>query len=894
MNSEEYLALSAQIYSTFPLLGGRYRRQAARTLAEDLSPQAVKILAEAVTRSEDDEVISIALSALTQIRGQSAIDAFCQVWESTRHRDLTTVLKAQKYVASGLKLKVLTALKTLSLDIIKNADAEILDPLLDALKDKDTEIAKAAAICINNLGNEEAINELCKRWASSRSSQLEQIIRQGNYVVINPIEIRVLIALKFNHHQLIIDEGIEVLETLLSAMDDKDLEIAQSAKNILIQLKDREAIDELCGRWASSRSSQLEQIIRMGNHIASEPIEVRVLTALKCDQLQLINNEGVEVLEPLLAAVLDDSDIEIINAARACFLELKNKQTIDALCEEWIRSQNSFLEDIIKQANYEPSDLGDKALFYFLQGQWQKYEDLDFDQSLLLKVYYSEGENIKERIAEKAKAAGRIEWVKVLITTNEGFIIEQMRDEDWESFLEILVTQPEKQEIWKFLFNAPAIWSSKLLNSLENISFKWFNQREKDIVNKLLMFNKGLKDENFTSTSYLFVGQGIYNTISLEYGWFSEETFEYGWVSGETFSLASAPNGRILASGCRNGDIYLERLPDGYLLKTPKKYDQDQWLYESIGHSSYVVSLAITPDNRILASGNYSSPPDYPDYIEDSIHLWSLPEGNHLKTLTGHGLDSVESLVISSDGAILASGGNDTIRLWSLPDGEHLKTLKGTCPLATSLNGAILASGSKDNTIQLWSLPDGNHLKNLEGHNGRIRSLAISPDGAIIASGDDSDIRLWSLPNGNHLQTLEGHTVRINSLAISPDGTILASGNNKDIRLWSLPDCKHLKTLEGHTGDVWSMAICCDGCVLVSGEDESIRLWRFANIPIAKYTAQDISDIEKKVNNPETNEGDRKALNFTLALIRLRQQFDIDIEEASSDIELSPFDIDIE
>ena len=51
---------------------------------------------------------------------------------------------------------------------------------------------------------------------------------------------------------------------------------------------------------------------------------------------------------------------------------------------------------------------------------------------------------------------------------------------------------------------------------------------------------------------------------------------------------------------------------------------------------------------------------------------------------------------------------------------------------------------------------------------------------------------------------------------------------------------------------------------------------------------------KKKVNDPATDKGDRQALNFTLALIRLRQQYDIEIDEASSDIELSPFDIEIE
>jgi WD40 repeat protein len=64
---------------------------------------------------------------------------------------------------------------------------------------------------------------------------------------------------------------------------------------------------------------------------------------------------------------------------------------------------------------------------------------------------------------------------------------------------------------------------------------------------------------------------------------------------------------------------------------------------------------------------------------------------------------------------LLASGGWDnTVRLWSLPDGTLLKTLTGHAnyvfAVAISPDGRLLASGSFDDTIKLWSLPDGKLL----------------------------------------------------------------------------------------------------------------------------------------------------------------------------------------
>ncbi len=187
--------------------------------------------------------------------------------------------------------------------------------------------------------------------------------------------------------------------------------------------------------------------------------------------------------------------------------------------------------------------------------------------------------------------------------------------------------------------------------------------------------------------------------------------------------------------------------------------------------------------------------------------------------------------------------------------------------------------------INLWSLPDGNHLKTLSGHKYKITSLVISPDNRILASNSyDGTVRLWSLPDGNHLKTLTGHDITSEKLLISPDGRILASygGKGSTICLWSLPDGNYLKTLNGHprSWSGFSLALSPDGRFLASSwEDNTIRLWSLPDKnyhpSINKFTTQDIADIESKINDPKLEESVRNAFKFTLALIDLRKQFDI-------------------
>ena len=74
------------------------------------------------------------------------------------------------------------------------------------------------------------------------------------------------------------------------------------------------------------------------------------------------------------------------------------------------------------------------------------------------------------------------------------------------------------------------------------------------------------------------------------------------------------------------------------------------------GHTAGVRSVAFNPDGHTIASGS----------DDNTIRLWDVSAGRHLRTLTGHTGD-VESVAFSPDGKTLASGSSDgTILLWEL------------------------------------------------------------------------------------------------------------------------------------------------------------------------------------------------------------------------------------
>jgi WD40 repeat protein len=73
------------------------------------------------------------------------------------------------------------------------------------------------------------------------------------------------------------------------------------------------------------------------------------------------------------------------------------------------------------------------------------------------------------------------------------------------------------------------------------------------------------------------------------------------------------------------------------------------------------------------------------------------------------------------------------------------------------------------------------------GHAHDVTSVAFSPKGKIVASGDaDGAVALWDVATGHELLDLGDEGSKISTVAFSPDGTILASAG-KDINFGTSP-----------------------------------------------------------------------------------------------------------
>lgn len=279
---------------------------------------------------------------------------------------------------------------------------------------------------------------------------------------------------------------------------------------------------------------------------------------------------------------------------------------------------------------------------------------------------------------------------------------------------------------------------------------------------------------------------------------------------GGVNAIALSPDGQTLVSASF-GTIRIWNVRTGRLVRT----------LNPVHSKKSVNTLAVSPDSSILASGG----------SDNNLILWDLKTGRRVRTIPAHKA-AVNSIAFSNDGQTIASGSDDkTVRLWNVTTGSRLLTLIGHAgavnAIALSRDGQTLASGGEDKTVRLWNLGTGEVRRIITGHAGPVNAVAFSPNGQVVATASsDNTIRLSNVQDGKRTRTFKGHSSWVRTIAFSPDSRTLISGGG-DIIIWDLKTGKERSTLSGHSQFVNSVAVSRDSKTLVSGSpDRTIKIWR--------------------------------------------------------------------
>lgn len=162
--------------------------------------------------------------------------------------------------------------------------------------------------------------------------------------------------------------------------------------------------------------------------------------------------------------------------------------------------------------------------------------------------------------------------------------------------------------------------------------------------------------------------------------------------------------------------------------------------------------------------------------------------------------------------------------------------------IAFSPDGRWLASGDNDRTVRVWevSTGEGRRVWREEELSGAVRvwKVCFSPDGRClaVASGTDSApnhgvVRLWRGVGWQDSQIVARYEDdQAFSIALSPDGRWLACGLlGQTIRVYEVATGRESQVLTGHTDWVHDVCFSPDGTRLASSsQDSTVRVWEVA------------------------------------------------------------------
>ena len=185
-----------------------------------------------------------------------------------------------------------------------------------------------------------------------------------------------------------------------------------------------------------------------------------------------------------------------------------------------------------------------------------------------------------------------------------------------------------------------------------------------------------------------------------------------------------------------------------------------------------------------------------------TIRLWPLA-GGEPRILEGHN-QNVNGVVFTRDGKSLVSVSYDlTIRIWPLDGGEP-RTLTLPTPLnavAVTANDEIVA-GSADGRVFFIGL-DGQQRGEIEITNGPVISIAISPDGSLVAAaGIRGSVAVIDREQRKILRTLVGPGLPVWSVAFFNDNkTLLTGGADRLVRRWDALTGDHIGAVAANDSD---------------------------------------------------------------------------------------------
>jgi WD40 repeat protein len=235
-----------------------------------------------------------------------------------------------------------------------------------------------------------------------------------------------------------------------------------------------------------------------------------------------------------------------------------------------------------------------------------------------------------------------------------------------------------------------------------------------------------------------------------------------------------------------------------------------------------VLSLAFSPDGRLLASGS----------TDDSAIIWDVAKRSKLRHLKGHAAD-INRVAFTLDGDRLATAGDDRrMIIWRVRDGALVarsSQFRGRVfGLAVSPITGEIALSTQEGEIALVDDRTARNIRSTSVKGGEVMSLTFSPDGRSLLTGAGAapyHCLVFDVERAAPVLVYRGHQHLVVATAISPDGrlAVTAGGRDNEIHLWEMQSGALVRSMRGTGAAVTAVGFSGDGQEVAFGQASAFQ-----------------------------------------------------------------------
>jgi WD40 repeat protein len=281
---------------------------------------------------------------------------------------------------------------------------------------------------------------------------------------------------------------------------------------------------------------------------------------------------------------------------------------------------------------------------------------------------------------------------------------------------------------------------------------------------------------------------------------------------GVVFALAFAPDGSAIASGGKDGAVFL-RDASG----------ERQSLLEHAANSLPVYSVAYAPDGAVIVGGTFG----WRGYRLNGAGKREEFSPDKITPTTGLAMLDDHTLAVGAGERVKPTAGS--FELWDIHTGRRREPCflepNGVRAVAACPERRLVAWATGHRKVCVWDVLRPEPVPFPQSKN--CPAIALSPDGKQLVVAVDYAAKVYDIGKRLEYFELKGHKGPVWAVAVSPDSTTIATGSwDGTVKLWDSRTGRERNTFKWPIGRVYSLAFAPDGLRLAAGGDVgSVVVW---------------------------------------------------------------------